>query len=170
MTSQGRFEHIGRASIRLEGATAWGVWLRIDQWSSALLRLSHNCLQFNEIVLMWLCQLNLFFTVTSRVIQWQVRCHLPVQPPAPNDESRFLRIMVHQLIDVCRANQSHLTGLRDEVATLRSLVNTLVARPPPPPAHSAAQVNPEVTGPLPEVLPWRVRQTGRQPRVCRREG
>ena len=31
-----RFEHIGRASIRLEGATAWGVWLRIDQWSSAL--------------------------------------------------------------------------------------------------------------------------------------
>ena len=28
MISQGRFEHIGRASIRLEGATAWGVWLR----------------------------------------------------------------------------------------------------------------------------------------------
>ena len=36
MISQGRFEHIGRASIRLVGATAWGVWLRIDQWSSAL--------------------------------------------------------------------------------------------------------------------------------------
>ena len=24
------------ASIRLEGAKAWGVWLRVDQWSSAL--------------------------------------------------------------------------------------------------------------------------------------
>ena len=36
MISQGRFEHIGRASIRLEGASAWGVRLRIDQWSSVL--------------------------------------------------------------------------------------------------------------------------------------
>ena len=27
MISQGKFEHIGRASIRLEGATTWGVWL-----------------------------------------------------------------------------------------------------------------------------------------------
>ena len=36
MIRQGRFEHIGHASIRLQGATAWGVWLRIDQWSSAL--------------------------------------------------------------------------------------------------------------------------------------
>ena len=26
----------GRASIRLEAATVWGVWLRIDQWSSAV--------------------------------------------------------------------------------------------------------------------------------------
>ena len=82
-----------------------------------LFRPSHSCLQFNEIVLMWLHQLNLLFTVSSRV-----------QPPASNDESRSLRNMVHQLIDVCRANQSHLTGLREEVATLRSLVNTLVAR------------------------------------------
>ena len=30
MISQGRFEHVGRVSIRLEGATAWGVWPRID--------------------------------------------------------------------------------------------------------------------------------------------
>ena len=58
-----------------------------------------------------------------------------VQPPAPNDESRSLRNMVHQLIDVCCANQSHLTGFREEVATLRSLVNTLVARPFTPPAQ-----------------------------------
>ena len=36
MIQAGRFEHIGRASIRLEGSTAWGVWLRIDQWSTAL--------------------------------------------------------------------------------------------------------------------------------------
>ena len=36
MIQGGRFEHIGRASIRLEGSTAWGVWLRIDQWSTAL--------------------------------------------------------------------------------------------------------------------------------------
>ena len=91
-----------------------------------------------------------------------------VQPPAPNDESRSLRNMVHQLIDVCRANQSHLTGLREEVATLRSLVNTLVARPPPPPQ------------PIPQ--PRLIRKllvlcqkflrggSGRQPHVCRREG
>ena len=37
-----------------------------------------------------------------------------------------------------------MTCLREEVATLRSLVNTLVARPHTPPAHSAVQVNPEV--------------------------
>ena len=84
-----------------------------------------------------------------------------VASPLPNDESRSLRNMVHQLIDVCRANQSHLMGLQEEVATLRSLVNTLAVRPFTPPAHSAAQVNLEVTGPLPEVPPWRVRQTGR---------
>ena len=36
MIQAGRFEHIGRASIRLEGRSAWGVWLRIDQWSTAL--------------------------------------------------------------------------------------------------------------------------------------
>ena len=84
-----------------------------------------------------------------------------VQPPAPNDESRSLRNTVHQLIDVCRANQSHLRGLREEVATVRSLVNTLVARPPHLQPIPQPQVNPEVTGPLPEVPPWRVRQTGR---------
>ena len=32
----GRFEHIGRATIRVEGASAWGVWLRIDHWPAAL--------------------------------------------------------------------------------------------------------------------------------------
>ena len=47
--------------------------------------------------------------------------------------------MVHQLIDVCRANQSQLTGLRVEVATLRSLVNTLV-RPFTPPAMVKREV------------------------------
>ena len=31
----GRFEHIGHASIR-EGTTAWGVWLRVDQWPTVL--------------------------------------------------------------------------------------------------------------------------------------
>ena len=36
MVSQGRFEHIGRASIRFEGATARGVWLRVDHWSIAM--------------------------------------------------------------------------------------------------------------------------------------
>ena len=28
----GRFNHIGEPSVRLEGQTAWGVWLRIDHW------------------------------------------------------------------------------------------------------------------------------------------
>ena len=47
------------------------------------------------------------------------------------DELSSLRNMVRQLIDVCRANQSHLSGLWEEVTTLRSLVNSLIARPPP---------------------------------------
>ena len=36
MIAAGRFEHIGHASIRVEGTTAWGVWLRVDQWPRAL--------------------------------------------------------------------------------------------------------------------------------------
>ena len=32
MITVGRFEHIGHASIRVEGTTAWGVWLRVGQW------------------------------------------------------------------------------------------------------------------------------------------
>ena len=36
MIQSGVFEDIGRATIRLEGGTAWGVWLRIDHWSTAL--------------------------------------------------------------------------------------------------------------------------------------
>ena len=36
MIAAGRFEHIGHASIRVEGTTAWGVWLRVDQWPTAL--------------------------------------------------------------------------------------------------------------------------------------
>ena len=36
MIQAGRCEHIGRASISLGGSSAWGVWLRIDQWSNAL--------------------------------------------------------------------------------------------------------------------------------------
>ena len=36
MVNEGRFEHIGRATIRVEGASAWGVWLRVDHWPSAL--------------------------------------------------------------------------------------------------------------------------------------
>ena len=35
MIQSGVFEDIGRATIRL-GGTAWGVWLRIDHWSTAL--------------------------------------------------------------------------------------------------------------------------------------
>ena len=36
MIAAGRFEHIGHASIRAEGTTAWGVWLPVDQWPTAL--------------------------------------------------------------------------------------------------------------------------------------
>ena len=61
-------------------------------------------------------QLNVSFSVSCRIIQWQIRCHL------------LLSNLLPQLIDVCRANQSHLTGL-----------NTLVARPP---SHSSPFCNP----------------------------
>ena len=36
MVSSGSFEHIGHASIRVEGSSAWGVWLRVDHWPTAL--------------------------------------------------------------------------------------------------------------------------------------
>ena len=36
MVNEGRFEHIGRATIRVEGASAWWVWLRVDHWPSVL--------------------------------------------------------------------------------------------------------------------------------------
>ena len=174
MISLGRFEHIGRASIHLERATAWSVWLRVDQWSSALgnrLRLRCGALYHvaNRTVARDAARLlvPLFegWTVPSisqlpsvcrehvdvvppvePLFQGQQSSHSvaspvttatlpPVQLHAQNDESRSLRNMVHQLIDVCRAYQSHLTGLREEVTTLRSLVNALTARPPlPPPA------------------------------------
>ena len=49
MVSQGRFEHVGRASIRLEGAIAWGVWLRVNQWSTALENLPLPCGQPHSV-------------------------------------------------------------------------------------------------------------------------
>ena len=36
MVNAGRFEHIGRATVRVEGASAWAVWLRVDHWPTAL--------------------------------------------------------------------------------------------------------------------------------------
>ena len=36
MVSLGRFEHIGHATVRVEGASAWGVWLRVDHWPTSL--------------------------------------------------------------------------------------------------------------------------------------
>ena len=36
MVSAGQFEHIGRATIRIDGASVRGVWLRVDHWPSAL--------------------------------------------------------------------------------------------------------------------------------------
>ena len=155
MISQGRFEHIGRASIRLEGATAWSVWLRIDGGHVA-----NRTVTFHGVARDAARLLVLLFegwTLPSRVDEvarvepvfhgeqssHSVASPLPppsLQPPASIDESRSLRNMVHQLIDVCRANQSHLTGLREEVATLRSFVNTLVARPhTPSPFRSPCQ-------------------------------
>ena len=35
MINNGRFSHILHAVIRLEGQTAWGVWLRINRWDSS---------------------------------------------------------------------------------------------------------------------------------------
>ena len=35
MINDGRFSHIGHGVLRLEGQTAWGVWLRINHWDSS---------------------------------------------------------------------------------------------------------------------------------------
>ena len=97
----------------------------------------------------------------------------PTAPPPPealnaghHGELSSLWTMVRQLIDLCRANQGHLTGLREEVTSLRAQVSSLLARPvevpdPPPPRQFAA-------APL-----WRVDQVSEPlPRnqVCRRQG
>ena len=39
MVSLGQFEHIGHATVRIEGASACGVWLRVDHWPTPLGRL-----------------------------------------------------------------------------------------------------------------------------------
>ena len=43
MVSLGRFEHIGHATVRVEGASAWGVWLRVDHWPTSLGRHPRFC-------------------------------------------------------------------------------------------------------------------------------
>ena len=68
-----------------------------------------------------------------------------VQLPALYDESRFLRNML---------DHAHLQPIPQPT----SIPTFLVFLPEVPPCLS------------PEVFPWRVRQTGRQPRICRREG
>ena len=35
MINDGRFSHMGHAVLRLEGLTAWSVWLRINHWDSS---------------------------------------------------------------------------------------------------------------------------------------
>ena len=35
LIAAGRFNHIVEAIVRLEGQTAWGVWLRIDHWRAS---------------------------------------------------------------------------------------------------------------------------------------
>ena len=35
LIAAGRFNHSGEPSVRLEGHTAWGVWLRIDHWRAS---------------------------------------------------------------------------------------------------------------------------------------
>ena len=35
MINDGRFSHIGHGVLRLQGQTAWGVWLRINHWDSS---------------------------------------------------------------------------------------------------------------------------------------
>ena len=42
MVLAGAFEHVGHASVRVEGASAWGVWVRVDYWP-LLWAGTHDC-------------------------------------------------------------------------------------------------------------------------------
>ena len=67
----GRFNHIGEPSVRLEGQTTWGVWLRIDHWrtrrGSSRLRCGMSYHPVNRELT--------FHGVASVVIQLLIYCH-----------------------------------------------------------------------------------------------
>ena len=225
MVSQSRFEHIGRASIRLEGA-AWGVWLRVDHWSNALLNrprlrcgalfhVANRTVSFHEAArdaVRFLLPIFESWTVASIsqlssiqqnqeddpvVSACRTRIPEPIEtfnPWAPSADSHSspeahdvgrrelssLRTMVHQLIDVCRANQGHLTSLREEVTSLRAQMNSLLARSAPAPVPAATNL--ATSGEVPDPPPprhvsatplWRDNQVSEPPpriRVCRPQG
>ena len=227
MVSQGRFEHIGRASIRLEGATAWGVWLRVDHWSTALgnrprlrcgalFHVANRTVSFHGAArdaVRFLLPIFESSTVASisqlssvqrdedqdpmvpplePAFQSQSRppSHRPPSPTAPpppealnaghHGELSSFRTMVRQLIDLCRANQGHLTCYREEVTSLRAQVSSLLARPAQAPVQTATNLSTsvEVLDPPPPrqvaaATPWRVDQVSAplpHNQVCLRQG
>ena len=154
------FEHVGHAFVRVEGATAWGVWLQVDYWPTALGR--HPRLRC--CVLYHVANRTLSFHGVGRdAVQFLVPSirtsgssvpplddpalrvptigNVPATPrsvPAPvsasNTEVVALRGLVHRLVDMCESNQREIRSLRDEFSQLRSSMISRFPAPLPSPA------------------------------------
>ena len=131
MDSLGRFEHIGHATIRVESASAWGVWLRVDDWPTSLRR--HPRLRCG--VLYHVANRTLSFHGVADAVQFLLPLFeswtyssLPQLPSIRAD-----RVSPVILLDDPRVPDSRVPGggpssavAPSEISSLRSLVHQLV--------------------------------------------
>ena len=122
----------GHVMVRIEGASACGVWFRVDQWPTALGRHPRlRCESFHGVA--DAMQLSSPSTVRQLDVRFSsVRSNrvLPVPPlddlcvpdsrvlgggPRNLPETTSLRALVHQLIELCRGNQMEIARLQDVV-------------------------------------------------------
>ena len=173
MVSLGQFEQIGHATVRIEGASAWGVWLRVDHWPTDLGRhprlrcgvlyhVANRTLSFHGVAdaVQFLLPLFESWTYGSLPQLPSVRSNrvLPVppldDPHVPASETTSLRALVHQLIDLCRGNQREIARLNEEVSQMRTQLASRPHAPPPvPQAPPLFQLHLFYLL-LPHLLPW----------------
>ena len=148
MVSSGSFEHIGHASIRVEGSSACSVWLRVDHWPTALGRhprwrygvlyhvanrtlCFHGRCQGCGSVIALLFENWIFFVHPQLP---SIRCSGSSVPPLDNPvvpeatphspmpatrNIASLRGIVRQLVDLCHDNQRNIRSLREETLNFR---------------------------------------------------
>ena len=145
----GRFNHIGNASVRLEAQTAWGVWLRIDQWRrgsggrtqlrcGVLYHVANRELTFHgmaDVVTQLLLPIFEDWTYPSITQQPSVRPLTPQAPPLddPFQQDPFDRQLTGPLPQVP-------SPTRPSAPPNPPSQGVPVVPPPPPPSPPAADV------------------------------